>query len=224
MGLRPELVDWRLHVVTSGSGRATVAAAVGAARAGAGIVQVRAKDLLAADFLDLVCRVADSVAAVTSRTKVIVNDRVDVADAARRRGARVHGVHLGQRDLPVEYARSVLGVDALIGLTAGAPEFVAEAEGRRGLGRPDYLGAGPFRPTPTKNVGRPPIGLAGYPVLAGLTSLPVIAIGDVQPEDVGELAATGVAGVAVVRAVMSAPEPGAVAAACLSAWESGVVR
>ncbi|MFC7485166.1 thiamine phosphate synthase [Knoellia sp. CPCC 206453] len=222
MGLMSESIDWRLHVVTSGSGAATVTAAAGAARAGAGIVQVRAKELLAADLLELVCRVADAVAAVTSRTKVIVNDRVDVADAARRRGARVHGVHLGQRDLPVEHARAVLGPDVLIGLTAGTPELVAEAEARRGPGRPDYLGGGPFRPTPTKDVGRPPIGLAGYPVLAGLTSLPLIAIGDVQLGDVGDLAATGVAGVAVVRAVMTAPDPGAVAALCLDAWDTGV--
>lgn len=223
---RVEPVDWRLHVVTTGSGPGTVAAAAAAARSGAGVVQVRAKDLLAADLLDLVCRVAASVAAVAPRARVIVNDRVDVAHAARSRGAAVHGVHLGQRDLQVGDARTILGPDALVGLTAGTPGLVSEAEARVGSGRPDYLGAGPFRPTPTKDVGRPPVGLAGYRVLTALTTLPVLAIGDVQPDDVGDLAATGVAGVAVVRAVMGAADPGAAAADCLSAWDraGGVVR
>lgn len=216
-------IDWRLHVVTSGSGPETVAAAAGSALAGAGIVQVRAKDLLAADLLDLVCRVAAAVEAVAPATRVIVNDRVDVAHAARRQGAVVHGVHLGQRDLPVEDARDVLGSDALVGLTAGTPELVAEAEARRGPGRPDYLGAGPFRPTPTKDVGRPPVGLEGYRLLAASTSLPVLAIGDVGRVDVADLAATGVAGVAVVREVMEAGDPRAAAVACLAAWDSARV-
>lgn len=217
---RSEPVDWRLYVVTSGSGPETVGAAAAAARAGAGVVQVRAKDLLAADLLDLVCRVAAAVVAVAPRTRVVVNDRVDVAHAARRRGAAVRGVHLGQGDLAVGDARAVLGPDALVGLTAGTAELVAEAESWSGSGRPDYLGAGPFRPTPTKDVGRPPVGLSGYPQLTALTSLPVVAIGDVQVADVRGLAGTGVAGVAVVRAVMGAADPGAASAACLRAWES----
>lgn len=220
MGVMSEAVDWRLQVVTSGSGPTTVTAAAGAARAGAGIVQVRAKELLAADLLELVCRVADAVASVAPDARVTVNDRVDVAHAARRRGARVHGVHLGQQDLPVDHARAVLGPNALIGLTAGTPELVAEAEARVGPDRPDYLGAGPFRPTPTKDVGRPPVGLTGYRVFVGLTSLPVIAIGDVRRGDVAGLAATGVSGVAVVREVMDAPDPEVEAAACLAAWSS----
>ncbi|KGN31627.1 thiamine-phosphate pyrophosphorylase [Knoellia sinensis KCTC 19936] len=214
-------MDWRLHLVTSGSGADTVAAAAAAARAGAGIVQVRAKDLLAADLLDLVCRVADSVASAAPSTRVIVNDRVDVAWAARRMGARVHGVHLGQRDVAVRDARAMLGADALVGLTAGTANFVREAESRRGPSRPDYLGAGPFRPTPTKSVGRPPVGLDGYVALAALTSLPVVAIGDVRRADVAELAGTGVAGVAVVREVMDAAEPELVARSLLAEWDRG---
>lgn len=214
-----ETVDWRLQVVTSGNGAATVRAAAQSARSGAGVVQVRAKELLGGDLLDLVCAVADAVASVAPGTAVLVNDRVDVAMAARRRGAVVHGVHLGQRDLPVAEARAMLGPGALVGLTAGTLELVGEAERRMGAERPDYLGAGPFRPTPTKEVGRPPVGLDGYPALAAATSLPVVAIGDVGVADVAALARTGVAGVAVVRAVMGAAEPGAAAAACLSEWD-----
>lgn len=213
------MIDWRLHVVTSGHGPATVTAAAAAARAGAGIVQVRAKELLAGDLLALVLDVAEAVAAVAPATRVLVNDRADVAHAARRRGAAVHGVHLGQADLPVAEARAILGPDVVVGLTAGTLELVREAEARRGPDRPDYLGSGPYRRTPTKDVGRPPIGRDGYPPRAAATGLPVLAIGDITLADVPALAATGVAGVALVRAVMGADDPEAVSAACLEAWE-----
>ena len=198
------VIDWRLYLVTSGDGPATVRAAAAAAAAGAGVVQVRAKHLLAGELLELVLDVASAVA--------------DVAHAARRRGAPVHGVHLGQADLPVGEARALLGADALVGLTAGTLDHVREADARTGAHRPDYLGSGPFRPTPTKDVGRPPIGLAGYPLLIAATQLPVVAIGDVTLADVAPLSRTGVAGVAVVREVMGAADPGAVAAECLRAW------
>lgn len=213
------VIDWRLHLVTSGDGPATVAAAAAAATAGAGVVQVRCKHLLAGDLLALVVAVADAVAAVAPATRVLVNDRADVAHAARRRGAPVHGVHLGQADLPVAEARALLGPDAVIGLTAGTLDLVLEAESRRGVDRPDYLGSGPFRPTPTKDVGRPPVGIEGYRARAAATSLPVLAIGDVTRADVLALARTGVAGVALVREIMAAPDPGAATQACLAAWE-----
>lgn len=214
------MIDWRLHLVTSGDGPATVRAAAAAAAAGAGIVQVRAKHLLAGELLDLVLSVAGAVAEVAPTTRVIVNDRADVAHAARRRGAPVHGVHLGQADLPTADARALLGLDALVGLTAGTLDLVRAADARSGAHRPDYLGSGPFRPTPTKDVGRPPVGVAGYPARAAATDLPVVAIGDITRADIAALSATGVAGVAVVREVMGAVDPAAAAAACLREWAS----
>lgn len=211
-------IDWRVYLVTSGDGPATVRAAAAAAAAGAGVVQVRAKHLLAGELLDLVLDVAGAVAEAAPTTRVLVNDRADVAHAARRHGAPVHGVHLGQADLPVAHARALLGPEALVGLTAGTLEHVRSAQARSGAARPDYLGSGPFRPTPTKDVGRPPVGLEGYPLRVAATDLPVIAIGDVRVADIPALAATGVTGVAVVREVMGADDPGAVAATCLAAW------
>ena len=70
----------------------------------------------------------EAVAEVAPTTRVIVNDRADVAHAARRRGAPVHGVHLGQADLPTADARALLGPDALVGLTAGTLDLVRAAE------------------------------------------------------------------------------------------------
>jgi len=83
----------------------------------------------------------------------------------------------------------------------------------------DYAGAGPYRPTPTKDTGRPPLGVDGYRPLVVASRLPLVAIGDVTPADVSSLAATGVAGVALVRTVMQASDPGGVVRAVLRAMD-----
>lgn len=200
-------LDLRCYLVTSGTGRRTVEVAAAAAAAGAGVVQVRAKDATAASLLELVLAIAEAVAAARPATRVLVDDRADVAAAARRRGAPVHGVHLGQDDLPVADARALLGPEAIVGLTTGTLELVRAAEAVRD--QVDYLGAGPFRLTPTKDSGRPPLGVQGYLPLVAASSLPIVAIGDVTPADSAALAGTGVAGVALVRAVMEASDPAA---------------
>ncbi len=209
-------LDLRCYLVTTGTDRRTVEVAAAAAAAGAGVVQVRAKDATAAELLELACAVADAVHAARPATRVLVDDRADVAFAARTRGAEVHGVHLGQDDLPVTAARCLLGPEAIIGLTTGTLELVRAAEALRGV--VDYIGAGPFRPTPTKDSGREPIGVAGYPALTAATSLPVVAIGGVTPSDVPALAGTGVAGVALVRALMDAADPRAVVREVLAGY------
>lgn len=211
-------IDLRLYVITSGADQSVPAKAAAAAAAGAGVVQVRAKDLTDRALLELVGAVAEAVARANGTTRVVVDDSVAVARAAMLRGCHVHGVHLGQDDLPVPDARRILGPDAVIGLTTGTLDLVRDSS--RVADDVDYLGAGPFRLTPTKDSGRPPLGLTGYPPLVAATRLPIVAIGDVTPEDVGDLAGTGVAGVAMVRAVMAAADPGAVVRACLSRWEA----
>ncbi len=181
------------------------------------MVQVRAKDLSAHDLLGLVMAVAESVAAAAPVTRVLVNDRPDIAYAACRAGAAVHGVHLGQDDLPVRAARDLLGPAAIIGLSTGTIDLVQRARSVADV--VDYLGAGPFRPTPTKDSGRPALGVGGYPALVAQTSLPVVAIGDVTPDDVPALRQTGIAGVALLRAVMGADDPAAVVHHVLRGWE-----
>lgn len=216
---RAEAIDLRLTLITSGTDHHTVRTAAAAAAAGAGVVQVRAKEASARELLDLVERVAAAVSAVAPNTRVVVDDRADVAIAARRRGAAVHGVHLGQDDLPVAEARDMLGPGALIGLTTGTLDLVEQAQ--RHLGVVDYLGAGPFRPTPTKDSGRAPLGLGGYPELVRASRLPVLAIGDVRTEDVAALSATGIAGVVMVREIMGSPDPAGTVGRALAAWDQG---
>jgi len=210
-------VDLRCYVITSGVAPHVVDVAARAARAGAGVVQVRAKEVTTREFLQFTTTVADAVQHANSSTRVVVNDRVDVALAARDAGAFVHGVHLGQDDMPPTQARKILGDSALIGLTTGTLKLVQKAEEQFDV--LDYIGAGPFRETPTKSSGRPPLGVAGYPPLVSATRLPVVAIGDVTMPDVPALVRTGVSGTALVRGVMHADSPETVVSSILREFE-----
>ncbi|MDU5968970.1 MAG: thiamine phosphate synthase [Cutibacterium avidum] len=212
-------LDLRCYLVTSGTDRHTVETAGLAAGSGAGMVQVRAKTLATRDLLSLVLQVGEAVRRANPETRVVVDDRADVAWAAMRARGNVHGVHLGVEDLPVRDARAMLGPDAIVGYTTGTLDLVRSAEPFADA--LDYLGAGPFRPTPTKDSGRPPLGVEGYPALVQASSVPIVAIGDVQVDDVPALATTGVAGVAMVRAVMAADDPAAVVTEAIKAFDRG---
>ncbi|WP_432559980.1 thiamine phosphate synthase [Granulicoccus sp. GXG6511] len=216
-------LDLRCYVITAGHGREVVETAASAAAGGAGIIQVREKTLGTRDLLGFTLEVARAVRSAKPSTKVVVDDHVDIARAAElREPGLVHGVHLGQDDLPVDLARAMLGPDAIIGLTTGTLQLVDAANDVAEW--IDYIGAGPFRPTPTKDSGRPPLGVDGYRPLVEIARRPIVAIGDVQPTDVRDLAATGVAGVALVRAVMGAPDAGAVVGEILAEYAQGASR
>lgn len=184
-----------------------------AAAGGAGVIQVRSKPITVRQLTELSIRIAAAVATKNPSTLVLIDDRVDVA-AALMAEHNIHGVHIGQDDLDPRLARAVLGDGAIIGLTTGTLELVDGANAYADV--IDYIGAGPFRPTPTKNSGREPLGLAGYPALVTASEVPVVAIGDVRAEDAAELAATGVAGLAIVRGIMQAEDPKAYAASVVS--------
>ncbi|MSS44769.1 thiamine phosphate synthase [Cutibacterium sp. WCA-380-WT-3A] len=210
-------LDLRCYLVTSGTDRHTVETAALAAGAGAGIVQVRAKELSTRDLLSLVLQVGEAVRRANSATRVVVDDRADVAWAAMRARGNIHGVHIGSTDLPVRDARAMLGPEAIIGYTTGTLDLVQSTEPFADA--LDYVGAGPFRPTPTKDSGRAPRGVQGYPALVKASSLPIVAIGDVQVADVPSLVATGVSGVAMVRAIMGSDDPAQVVRQVVRAFD-----
>lgn len=185
-----------------------------AVRGGVRIVQVRDETASARDLLALTAAVAD---AVGDRATVVVDDRLDVALAARHAGHAVAGVHLGQSDVPVTAARALLGADAHVGLTANTPEHLAAVD-RLPQGTVDLLGVGVVHPTPTKPDHPPALGHDGFARIAAATDLPCVAIGGVGPDDVAPLRAAGAAGVAVVSGICTAPDPGAAAAALVAAW------
>ena len=192
-----------------------------AATGGAGVIQVRSKPITVRQITELSIKVAAAVAGANPNAVVLIDDRVDVA-AALMAEHNIHGVHIGQDDLDPRLARAVLGDEAIIGLTTGTLELVEGANDYADV--IDYVGAGPFRPTPTKNSGREPLGLEGYPALVAASEVPVVAIGDVRAEDAAELAATGVAGLAIVRGIMQAEDPKAYAESVVSQFSGANER
>lgn len=133
----------------------------------------------------------------------IIDDQVEIA-----RELKADGVHLGKKDMPVAEARSLLGREYIIGGTANTFEDVAEHH-RAGA---DYIGCGPFRFTTTKQGLAPLLGLEGYRRILGEMQrqgipVPVIAIGGITYNDITDILATGVQGIALSGTILQAADP-----------------
>jgi len=164
--------------------------------AGVGFLQLRDKTASTRELLER----AKAMVRMSNdhHTVFVVNDRVDVAMAS---GA--HGVHLGVDDMPVATARRLMGPEAIIGASVRTLE---EAVGAWKDGA-DYLAANIVFHTPTKPDPREPLGLSGVTLLAGATPLPLVAIGGINISNARSVIDAGAAGIAVVSAIMSAPDP-----------------
>ena len=127
----------------------------------------------------------------------IINDRCDLALAVE-----ADGVHLGQGDLPYRYARALMGAGKLIGLSTHNPDQVEEADRLK----PDYIGFGPIFTPGSKQDHDPVVGVQGLKEIRRLTSLPIFAIGGMTVENVAELMKAGADGVAVISAIVAAPD------------------
>ena len=139
---------------------------------GVSVLQLRVKDRPADEFLRL---------ALTARERTtragclfIVNDRVDIALAAR-----ADGVHLGQDDLPLEAARPLVE-EMLIGISTHSLEQAEAAE----RGGADYIGFGPMFPTHTKETGYGSRGVAMLESVRRRVGIPIVAIGGITAENV----------------------------------------
>jgi len=166
-----------------------------AAEAGASIFQYRNKTASMKEAY--VEALALRQAAAKSGVLFIVNDRCDLAVAVD-----ADGVHLGQGDLPLDLARKVMGQDKLIGISTHNPDQVRKAT----AGKRDYLGFGPIFIPCSKQDHDPGVGLEGLRAMRSLTSLPVFAIGGIQIDQVGEVTRFGANGVAVISAIIKAPD------------------
>jgi thiamine-phosphate pyrophosphorylase len=172
-------------------------------RGGVDIIQLREKGLEARDelrFLEVFAEVA-----ATHGKLWAVNDRADVAYAA---GAPV--LHLGQDDLPVPMARTLVGTDVIIGRSTHSPEQFDAAVTEPGV---DYMAAGPTWTTPTKP-GRPAAGtsLISHAGIALVAERPWFAIGGIENiERLDQVIALGARRVVVVRAITQADDPEAAA-------------
>jgi thiamine-phosphate pyrophosphorylase len=189
--------DWSLYLVTDRRwlGAGTLRDAVeGAVSGGAGVVQLREKELSSRAFLET----AGELKRLTDRYGIplIVNDRIDIALAA---GA--DGVHLGPDDLPVGIARKLLGEGRVIGASAATLDEALrlQAEGA------DYLGVGAVFPTATKQ-DADQVSLEALGRIKASVRIPVVAIGGITAANAQAVMETGVDGVAVVSAIMAAPD------------------
>jgi thiamine-phosphate diphosphorylase len=164
-------------------------------RGGAELVQIRdtstplrelSRDLMA-------CAEFASKKSVT----LIINDRCDLVLSS---GAA--GVHLGQKDLPPEAARAILGRKKIIGFSAHSIDQV-----RKSLHLPiQYIGLGPIYPTLTKKDAAPVVGLRCLSAACSISAIPVVAIGGIGLDQVREVLNAGAASVAVISALMGAKD------------------
>ena len=214
--------DLALYLVTDRAlcGERGVAAVVDAAVAGGvRIVQLRDKH---GDDEAVVAQLVELSRVIAGRALLLVDDRLDALLEARRRGARVDGIHVGQSDVSVAVARSLLGPDAIVGLTANRREHL-DAVRALPAGTVDYLGTGVIRPTRTKPDHPPALGVHGFAAFAAASPLPCVAIGGIGQDDVAPLRRAGAAGVAVVSALCAAADPRLAARELVRAWGSGGV-
>jgi thiamine-phosphate pyrophosphorylase len=194
----------RLHILTDSELQhrwSHVDLARAALDGGADTIQYRRKH--GATRLMLEEAVAIREACRRKKATLVVNDRVDVALFAD-----ADGVHLGNHDLPVPLARTLLGPARIIGASSelGDDTRVHRREGA------DYVGIGPIFATSSKPDAGPVVGLQGLARAVRETDLPLIAIGGITAENLAEVLATGVHGVAVLGAVCLADDPAAVVA------------
>ena len=133
----------------------------------------------------------------------IIDDHVELV---KRVGA--DGVHLGKNDMPVDEARRILGDEFIIGGTANTFEDIQRLAAQGA----DYIGCGPFRFTTTKKNLAPMLGIEGYENIVSLMkthgiNLPIVAIGGITYDDIPQVMATGVTGIALSGSVLRADNP-----------------
>lgn len=189
-----------LYLVTDrdlAHGRPLVEVIAQAVEGGVNMVQIREKALSTRSFIEEALAIKEYLK--PRGIPLIINDRVDVALAIE-----ADGVHIGQTDMPYPLARKLLGPQAIIGLSVETYEEVLQAETLD----VDYLGIGPVFPTSTKTDHKGfHWGTEGLRWAREHSRHRLVAIGGINETNALEVARTGVDGIAVVSAIVSAPDP-----------------
>jgi len=162
---------------------------------GVSVVQIREKTADTLEFYNLALKVKE----ITTKYNVplIINDRVDVALAVD-----ADGVHVGQSDMPCDITRELIGENKILGVSAATIDEAKKAE-KDGA---DYIGTGAVFPTSTKD-DAPSITKKDLKNIVDSINIPVVAIGGINIENANELKNTGISGLSVVSAIMSADNP-----------------
>ena len=163
----------------------------GALKGGASFLQLREKELEGEALL----AEAREIGAIARRYHVpfVINDSVEAALACN-----ADGVHVGQKDIMGRDIRALIGPDRILGITANTVELAVAAE-RAGA---DYIGAGAVFGTTTKDDAKK-LSLDTLREICRAVTIPVVAIGGINGDNLSRLAGTGAAGVAVVSALFA---------------------
>ncbi len=189
--------DCSLYLVTDSTGldeRDFLRRVEEACAAGVTLVQLREKERDGREYLNLAMKVKE----ITDKYNIplIIDDRIDIAmsiDAA--------GVHVGQSDINVRYARKLLGENKIVGATTKTIEQAKEAVSEGA----DYLGVGAIYPTTTK-VTTVITEVSTLSNICEVVDIPVVAIGGLNENNCDVLIGSKISGIAVVSAIMKAKD------------------
>jgi thiamine-phosphate pyrophosphorylase len=194
-GLPPRPFVYPILDAAALGGRSAGQAVRALAAGGARLVQLRAKRVSDRDLLDL-AREA-TAAAHGAGVKLVINDRADVA-----RIVGADGLHVGQDDLPPSACRSLLGEEALIGVSTHDLDQLAAAS----RAPADYVAIGPVFATRSKERPDPVVGLELVRRARALSGRPLVAIGGIGPDNARAVVEAGADGLAVISAVMASED------------------
>lgn len=177
---------------------------------GATFLQLREKDFNQADFE----KEAEQLGRLCAKHRVpfVINDSVEIALQCN-----ADGVHVGQSDIKGRNIRSMIGPDKILGISAGTVEEAIAAE-KAGA---DYIGVGAVFGTSTKKDARN-LTVEKLREIRSAVTIPVVAIGGINAENVVQLSGSGVDGVAVISAIFAAKDPGKATAQLLTLAKSMV--
>ena len=186
-------VNYKLYLVTDRDllgGKDLCDSIEAAILGGTTIIQLREKNLSTLDFYKEALKVKE----LTNKYNVplIINDRLDIALAVN-----ADGLHIGQKDMPLEIARDILGQDKIIGVSAATVDLalLAEKDGA------DYIGVGAVFTTSTKDDAKV-VDHAQVQKIKESLSIPVVAIGGINENNAPSIMEIGVDGIAVVSAIL----------------------
>ncbi len=191
-------MNYDLYVITDqriSGGKSHLEVAEAALAGGATVIQFRDKEMEDSEAIE-VCR---KIHELTKKKGIpfIVNDRVEVA-----RIVKAGGVHLGQEDQSLDFARKILSKEQVIGISVETVEQAIKAE----EGGADYLGVGPIYSTATKLDAGRELGVARLKEIKKAVNIPIVAIGGINEDNLEEALKAGADGIAVISAVVSAPD------------------
>jgi thiamine-phosphate pyrophosphorylase len=193
------LVDFRLYLITDrrlfADDNSLFNAVEETLKGGVQAIQLREKDLDTRSLL----RMAYSLRELTARykTKLFINDRVDIALAVD-----ADGVHLGGESMPAFAARKAAGEALLIGVSAHSIEEANKAE-EEGA---DFVTLGPIFETPSKIKYGQPLGPGLIREARGKISIPVFAIGGIKKGSAGSVLEAGASGIAIISAILGSED------------------